>query len=280
MSLKRLLQRYLPNIFPGNDDSSQASTEPTIVPVPVEIYEASEAAQAPTDNRRRNLITMAISGVPMVCWMVFVIIPSSALGLIAVVVSVASFLLILRRIRPQYQEHELSTKAIAPSSRVGRYLVKEKLLREMRRHPICVLHWWALLGLAQASTALAIITVGHAGVFGILWVILTGFAGWKLIGWWCDRMVVTNRRVLAVRGVLATSVPNMPLTKVTDLTHSEPFLSKLLLGLRITRHPFGKIILESAGQKQGLEVLSFVPDVSAVAKLMLDEALPHYDDGD
>lgn len=279
MSFRQLLQRYLPNLFPGGDDSTQVPTESTIMPVPVEVYESSEVASAPANNRRQHLITAAICCAPLVCWIIFSVSTSPAMGLIACLASIISVLLVLRRVRGPYQEHELSAKPTVPSSRVGRYLVKERLLREMRRHPISVLHWWVLLGLAQIGTLIGIVALGHAGVFGLIWLGLSGFTGWKLTDWWCNRMVVTNRRVLAVRGVFATSVPNMPLAKVTDLTHTEPFLSKVLVTLRITRHPYGRIVLESAGQKQGLEILNFVPDVSAVAKLMLDEALPHRDDG-
>ena len=75
--------------------------------------------------------------------------------------------------------------------------------------------------------------------------------GWKLFEWQIDRILVTNRRVVEVSGLITRRVASMPLTKVTDLTYKRTPLGRGL--------GFGELAIESAGQKQALEAITYIP---------------------
>ncbi|WP_051750019.1 PH domain-containing protein [Phycicoccus jejuensis] len=85
-------------------------------------------------------------------------------------------------------------------------------------------------------------------------VLLVGLArlGWAELQRRYRWIVVTNKRILRHEGVLDVSVPMMRLTKVTDMTYRRPLVGELL--------GFGTIIIESAGQEQGLRELTFIPE--------------------
>jgi uncharacterized membrane protein YdbT with pleckstrin-like domain len=73
----------------------------------------------------------------------------------------------------------------------------------------------------------------------------------KTILWWIERIVITDKRVMLARGLLTHKLAMMPLSKVTDLTF-ERSLNGRMLG-------YGSIIVESAGQVQGLDRIDFMP---------------------
>jgi len=82
-------------------------------------------------------------------------------------------------------------------------------------------------------------------IFSLLWFL------WFVLDWYFEELVVTNRRVLLVSGVLNRKVGVMPLIKVTDLTFVQPFSGRFL--------GYGTFIIESAGQDQALSRIAFVP---------------------
>ena len=69
--------------------------------------------------------------------------------------------------------------------------------------------------------------------------------------WWIERIVITDKRVMLAQGIITHSVGMMPLSKVTDLTF-ERTLSGRMLG-------YGTIIVESAGQIQALNKITYMP---------------------
>ena len=73
----------------------------------------------------------------------------------------------------------------------------------------------------------------------------------KTILWWIERIIITDKRVMLARGLLTHKLAMMPLSKVTDLTF-ERTLNGRMLG-------YGSIIVESAGQVQGLDRIDFMP---------------------
>jgi uncharacterized membrane protein YdbT with pleckstrin-like domain len=73
----------------------------------------------------------------------------------------------------------------------------------------------------------------------------------KTILWLIERIVITDKRVMLARGLLTHKLAMMPLSKVTDLTF-ERSLSGRMLG-------YGSIIVESAGQVQGLDRIDYMP---------------------
>jgi uncharacterized membrane protein YdbT with pleckstrin-like domain len=73
----------------------------------------------------------------------------------------------------------------------------------------------------------------------------------KVILWWIERIVITDKRVMLAQGIITHKVGMMPLSKVTDLTF-ERTLDGRMLG-------YGTIIVESAGQIQALNRITYVP---------------------
>ena len=69
--------------------------------------------------------------------------------------------------------------------------------------------------------------------------------------WWIERIVITDKRVMLAQGIITHNVGMMPLGKVTDLTFRRS------LGGRI--FGYGTLIVESAGQIQALNKISYMP---------------------
>jgi len=92
---------------------------------------------------------------------------------------------------------------------------------------------------AAAGVAVAII-LGALGWFGWMW--------WE---WHSEEFVITDRRVLLIRGILTRRVAVMPLSKVTDLTYERSLPGRIL--------GYGVFVMESAGQKQGLSRVDYLP---------------------
>ena len=134
----------------------------------------------------------------------------------------------------------------------------EETILEVRRH-------WAAL-LSPAAKLLGALVIGSliGTMLGpetgsdpfdtIAVVVILFFLGhfvWKLIEWQLDRIVVTNRRVIEVSGPITRKVASMPLVKITDLTYRRNPLARAL--------GYGELILESAGQRQAIESISYIP---------------------
>lgn len=83
--------------------------------------------------------------------------------------------------------------------------------------------------------------------------------GLAVIGWavvrihvqYMDRFVITNMRVFRVHGVLDQHLATMPMTRILDISVSQPFAGRLL--------GYGHFVFESAAQDQGLRDIRHVP---------------------
>ena len=74
---------------------------------------------------------------------------------------------------------------------------------------------------------------------------------WRVWEWRADRVVVTDRRIFEVSGLLSRKVASMPLAKMTDITYHRSLLGRLL--------GYGELIVETAGQEQALHRLDHLP---------------------
>jgi uncharacterized membrane protein YdbT with pleckstrin-like domain len=74
---------------------------------------------------------------------------------------------------------------------------------------------------------------------------------WKVLEWWIEVIIVTDKRFMITSGVIQTKNSMMPITKVTDMSFLRPFAGQLL--------GYGTLRVESAGQKQDLEKIQYVP---------------------
>jgi uncharacterized membrane protein YdbT with pleckstrin-like domain len=74
---------------------------------------------------------------------------------------------------------------------------------------------------------------------------------YKTLEWWVERVVVTDKRFMITSGILETKISLMPITKVTDMSYTRPFVGRIL--------GYGTLRVESAGQKQDLENIEHLP---------------------
>jgi uncharacterized membrane protein YdbT with pleckstrin-like domain len=69
--------------------------------------------------------------------------------------------------------------------------------------------------------------------------------------WWIERIVITDKRVMLAEGIITHNVGMMPLSKVTDLTFRRSLGGRMF--------GYGTLIVESAGQIQALNKISYMP---------------------
>jgi uncharacterized membrane protein YdbT with pleckstrin-like domain len=141
----------------------------------------------------------------------------------------------------------------------GRYLaLDERLVARLRRHPailgITILQTLGIVFVALLVSGFLDTSKGGGFIDTVLGVVVLGAVarlGWRIWEWSIERIVVTDRRLLEVSGVLSRKVGSMPLDKVTDMTYRRTLLGRLL--------GYGAFIVESPGQKQAIEMVNFIP---------------------
>jgi Bacterial PH domain len=102
-------------------------------------------------------------------------------------------------------------------------------------------HWAVLLaGLLQTigivtGVFLLSLLVGRVAdlwlVQSLLWYIAVGALvrlAWKVLEWWHELLVVTDKRFMVISGIIQTKNSMMPITKVTDMSFMRPFFGKYL----------------------------------------------------
>lgn len=119
-----------------------------------------------------------------------------------------------------------------------------------------------------------------ASVMWVLELVVLGRLVLSLAHWWDQIVMITDKRIMQVTGIIRSDCPSMPVSKATDMKYSQSFW-----GHRLN---YGTFRFETAGQKQDLEYFPYVPDpkrvYEAVTKLVLGIGekgeLPPHRDGD
>src|SRR5829696_1033059 len=139
----------------------------------------------------------------------------------------------------------------------ARYLLPtERPVINIRRH-------WAVLAATTVQSALLLVigillarilnSVDFAQMVATYFCIFVVLRwAYEVYSWYVEKLVVTDKRLLLLTGIVSRNVAIMPLVKVTDLTFHRS-ASGLLLG-------YGKFVVESAGQDQALSKIDFVPN--------------------
>jgi uncharacterized membrane protein YdbT with pleckstrin-like domain len=155
----------------------------------------------------------------------------------------------------------------------------DEYLLDTERRVIRVRRHWASLtwdivetvGLLGGAVVISML-VPHSGlVQNVLWYaalfVVLRFS-YKVVEWWVERLVVTDKRFLISTGVFTTQVGMMPITKVTDLTYQRTLMGRLF--------GYGTLIVESAGQVQGLDRIDYLPQpervYDAISELVFGDA--------
>ncbi len=157
-----------------------------------------------------------------------------------------------------------------PSSVVRRYLFPtEKFRGEWNKHWIhlvkefligaaatFLMGWLAGFLHRHHQDTLVTVTV-------LIWIGIMVYVGWKLMDWWYDRFILTNKRIMVVNGLVTRTVGMMPLARVTDMKYEQSPLGRLL--------NYGTFVVESAGQDQALRTVKPLPNPNELYLRIVEE---------
>lgn len=148
-------------------------------------------------------------------------------------------------------------------------LDNERRVIRLRRHWACLV--WELFEAVGLLIGLMLVSFlvpeepvgpeasGGAVFHNVLWyaglAVLLRFA-YQVLDWYVERIVVTDKRFLITSGIFTTNVAMMPITKVTDLTFARTLMGRIM--------SYGTLVVESAGQIQALNRISYVPNPDEV----------------
>jgi membrane protein YdbS with pleckstrin-like domain len=157
-----------------------------------------------------------------------------------------------------------------PTTLVARYLFPTERYRgEWKRH-------WIHLSTPLAVGAGATLLLGYLAGFltrqnidgmvtvaVLIWLGVIGWVAWKVLDWYFDRFILTNKRVMVVNGIITRKVAMMPLLRVTDMKYEQSALGRLL--------SYGTFVLESAGQDQALREVKHLPNPNELYLRVVEE---------
>jgi hypothetical protein len=138
--------------------------------------------------------------------------------------------------------------------KVRRHLISDEgevVIDEVRQH--WVVYSVPMLEVALATALLvALVTnsIGGTQVLLALVLVLLSHAFWQFLTHHRDRFVVTNMRVMRIRGVFSQTVATTPIARVLDITLQKPIIGRIL--------GFGHFVFESAAQDQGFREIRWV----------------------
>lgn len=139
--------------------------------------------------------------------------------------------------------------------KVRRHLISDEgevVIDEVRHH-------WVVFTVPMLEIGLAVIllvvmlwkNLGDAAfVLLVIVLILLGHAFWRFLTEHRDRFVVTNMRVMRIRGVFSQTVATTPIARILDITLQKPIIGRML--------GYGHFVFESAAQDQGFREIRYV----------------------
>jgi len=151
----------------------------------------------------------------------------------------------------------------------------ERIILEVRQHPVALLYRgrWAIAALVGALVALFLASglptdgIGGGVRFGlglVAIVLVVGgvvAGGWAYLQWAADEDVLTNRRVIQVRGVVNKVAADSSLEKINDAEMTQSWLGRLL--------NFGDLDVMTASEA-GIERMRTLPDPRGFKRAMLN----------
>ncbi len=111
-----------------------------------------------------------------------------------------------------------------------------------------------VIGAFLVSRVLSSVSDGLWLLQSLLWYIAVAAVlrfAWNVLEWWHEVIIVTDKRFMVTSGIIETKNSMMPITKVTDMSFMRPVIGQVL--------GYGTLRVESAGQKQDLETIQFLP---------------------
>jgi Bacterial PH domain len=138
--------------------------------------------------------------------------------------------------------------------KVERHLIRsegEVIIDEVRHH--WVVYTVPFIELMIAILLLGVMLFGPLGSATVILVVvvaLLGHSGWQAINQHRDRFVVTNMRVIRIRGVFSQVIATTPIMRILDVTVIKPISGRVF--------GYGHFVFESAAQEQGFREIRYV----------------------
>ncbi|MGY4769438.1 PH domain-containing protein [Kribbella sp. CWNU-51] len=138
--------------------------------------------------------------------------------------------------------------------KVRRHLISDEgevVIDEVRQH--WVVYGLPMLEVALATALLVVLattSIGGTQVLLVIVLLLLSHAFWQFLTHHRDRFVVTNMRVMRIRGVFSQSIATTPIARVLDITLKKPSIGRIL--------GYGHFVFESAAQDQGFREIRWV----------------------
>ncbi|HEU4947826.1 MAG TPA: PH domain-containing protein [Kribbella sp.] len=138
--------------------------------------------------------------------------------------------------------------------KVRRHLIADEgevVIDEVRHHwVVFIVPMLEVLLAAGLLVAMLWMSLNGAGVLLVIVLILLGHAFWQFLTQHRDRFVITNMRVMRIRGVFSQTVATTPIMRILDITLAKPWVGRMF--------GYGHFIFESAAQDQGFREIRFV----------------------
>jgi hypothetical protein len=136
--------------------------------------------------------------------------------------------------------------------------VERRVIRVRRHWAVLIKPLLQTIGIVIVAFLLSKL-LGEAGsglwlLQSLLWYIAVAALiryAWKVLEWWVEIVIVTDKRFMVTSGIIETKNSMMPITKVTDMSFMRPVIGQVL--------GYGTLRIESAGQKQDLERIEYLP---------------------
>lgn len=138
--------------------------------------------------------------------------------------------------------------------KVRRHLISDEgevVIDEVRHHWVVFTVPVLEVILATALlVALVTTSIGGAQVLLVIVLVLLAHAFWQFLTQHRDRFVVTNMRVMRIRGVFSQTVATTPIARILDITLQKPIVGRVF--------GYGHFVFESAAQDQGFREIKWV----------------------
>ena len=157
-----------------------------------------------------------------------------------------------------------------PSAIVARYLFPTEKFRGEWKH-----HWVQLvkeMGVGLGATLVMGYVTGYLAKHNLrgmltfvllIWAAVMLWVVWRVADWYFDRFILTNKRVMVVKGIITRNVGMMPLLRVTDMKYVQSPLGRIF--------NYGTFELESAGQDQALSKIKNLPSPNELYLRIVEE---------
>jgi hypothetical protein len=138
--------------------------------------------------------------------------------------------------------------------KVRRHLISDEgevVIDEVRHHWVVFTVPMLEVVLAAALlVALVTTSIGGEQVLLAIVLVLLSHAFWQFLTQHRDRFVVTNMRVMRIRGVFSQTVATTPIARILDITLQKPIIGRIF--------GYGHFAFESAAQDQGFREIKYV----------------------